>query len=57
MDVSNVQMVSVKFNGIVILNPYSAMTKQEALVFAAWIVTLADDNDEFEKILTAVHNI
>lgn len=30
------------------------MTKQEALLHAAWIVALADDKDEFEKILEDV---
>jgi len=30
------------------------MTKQEALVHAAWIMALADDKDEFEQILEDV---
>ena len=37
-----------------ILKPKQVMTKQEALVHAAWIVALADDKDEFERILEDV---
>jgi hypothetical protein len=33
------------------------MSKADALVFAAWIVTLADDDETgFQKALDAVHN-
>ena len=39
---------------IVIAKPKQVMTKQEALVHAAWIVALADDKDEFERILEDV---
>jgi hypothetical protein len=52
-DADNKQMVGVRGNDIVILRPYPVMTKSEALVHAAWLVTLAD---EFQKVLRAVHN-
>jgi hypothetical protein len=43
---------------IIIMNPPRvAMSKADALVFAAWIVTLADDyEDGFEKALAAVRS-
>lgn len=39
---------------ILIAKPKQVMTKQEALIQAAWIVALADDKDEFERILEDV---
>lgn len=56
MNTFNKYMVGVQGENIVVLNPPDKMTKEEALTFAAWIVTLADDNEDFGDILTAVHN-
>lgn len=58
MDVFNKYMVGVQGDNIVIMSPpRSPMSKIDALVFAAWIVTLADDSEtEFQKALEAVHN-
>lgn len=58
MDTFNKHMVGVQGDNIVIMNPpREPMSKADALVFAAWIVTLADDYDGgFQKVLEAVHN-
>ena len=41
---------------IVVMKPPHEMTRSEALEFAAWIVAIADLNDEFPAILEAVQN-
>ena len=51
---TNYQLVVANKGNIVISWPKQVMTKQEALVHAAWIVALADDKDEFEQILEDV---
>jgi hypothetical protein len=53
-DVTNHQLVAANQGKIVIAKPKQVMTKQEALIHAAWIVALADDKDEFERILEDV---
>lgn len=55
---ANVHLVGVQGDRIVILNPpCQAMDKQAALVFAAWIVALADSATEtFPEILRAVQS-
>jgi hypothetical protein len=43
IDTFNKHMVGVQGGNIVVLMPpHGPMTKQEAMVFAAWLVTLAD---------------
>lgn len=52
-------VVGVAGDKIAILNlPAIAnpMSKSDALILAAYLVILADDNDEFEKIKTACMN-
>lgn len=39
---------------VMILPPRESMSKREALVLAAWLVALADENGEFERCLAAV---
>lgn len=59
MDTFNKFMVgSQGSGGIVILRPPTMpLTKEEALIFAAWIVTLAADDDaEFQQALDAVRS-
>ncbi len=51
---TNYQLVTANQGKILIAKPKQIMTKQEALLHAAWIVALADDKDEFEKILEDV---
>lgn len=56
-DIGNDQLVGIQGGErIVILNPKITMTKREALVHAAWLVAIADDNDEFSAILEEVNN-
>jgi hypothetical protein len=58
MDTFNKHMVGVQGNNILIMNPpRGPMSKEEALIFAAWIVTLADDDETgFQKALEAVRS-
>ena len=57
--VTNEQGVMVNDTGekIVISSPSMIMTKQQALIHAAWVVAMADDSanyEEFRKVLRAV---
>jgi hypothetical protein len=58
MDTFNKHMVGVQGDNILIMNPpRGPMSKADALVFAAWIVTLADyseDEKDFRNALEAV---
>jgi hypothetical protein len=58
INLANQQMVSVNRDQIVILMPRVRMSKQEALVHAAWLVALAaDDIRDFHNIVIAVANL
>ena len=55
INTGNDQMVGVMGGDIVIMNPKTRMTKEEALRHAAWLVALAfPDDGEFEAVLDAV---
>ncbi len=56
IDTANNQLVGVQGDLIRILNPVTAITKAEALCFAAWLIILADDNDEFGLYIEAVQS-
>lgn len=60
MDTMNKHLVGVQGDKIVIMMPpREPMSKPEALVFAAWIVTLADyseDEKDFRSALEAVRS-
>lgn len=58
IDTSNKFMVGVQGDNIVImLPPRGRISKRDALVFAAWIATLADDDGlNFDAALAAVQN-
>lgn len=58
MDTFNKHMVGVQGDNIVIVSPPRApMSKTDALLFAAWIVALADDDETgFQKALEAIRN-
>lgn len=57
IDLGNWQMVGVQGDFINVMMPRQQMTRDQALVHAAWIVALADDYDgRFESILKAVQN-
>ena len=58
MEVPNIQMVGVQGDSILVMMPKSKMTKQEALVHAAWLVALADSTDDkFQGILEEVWSL
>lgn len=55
MDTFNKHMVGVQGENIVIMNPpRGPISKADALTFAAWIVSLADDHEAFTDHLAAV---
>ena len=57
MDIANKYIVAANQRGIVIMvPPRNPMTNTEALTLAAWLVALADTEDEFQSILEAVQN-
>jgi hypothetical protein len=58
MDTFNKYVVGVNGDKIVILAPpRGPISKEDALMFAAWIVTLADySGEEFAKALEAVQS-
>lgn len=41
---------------LITMPPRGPIGKEDALVLAAWLVALADREDRFQKILTAVQN-
>jgi hypothetical protein len=61
MDLANKHFVGLQGQNIVILNPPSRLSKDDALLFAAWIVALADYEhdgiDAFNEVLEAVQGI
>lgn len=57
MDLFNRWMVGVNMDDIVIMMPPTRLTNDQALVFAAWIVALADPiGEKFKKTLDAICN-
>jgi hypothetical protein len=58
VDTGNYQMVSVNGGGmVVVLAPRQQMTREAALLHAAWLVAMATpEAGEFERILAAVQN-
>lgn len=44
------------YGRVVVTLPSVVMTRQEALAHAAWLVALADDDDEFAAYLAAVRS-
>ncbi len=58
MDVSNSQIVGAAGDGTVTVTwPRARMTRQEALVHAAWLVMVADPlGDEFADVMAQVQS-
>lgn len=55
MDTENKFMVSMRGSQIAFIRGIPAtMSKDDALLFAAWIVALADDGEKFNKVLVEV---
>lgn len=55
MDTENKYMVSSRNSQVAFIRGIPAtMTKDDALLFAAWIVAIADDGEKFGKILEEV---
>ena len=56
IDTANAQLVGMQGNLIRVMMPKTVMTKEEALVHAAWLVSMACDDERFKEILQAVRN-
>lgn len=56
-DTTNNGLVGLQGDMIVFLKPVGKLTKAEALNLAAWMVVLADDEDNFPALLDAVKNL
>jgi hypothetical protein len=55
IDTGNDQLVGRSGVGTIsVMVPSRLMTRQQALRHAAWLVAIADDDDEFAGILAAV---
>lgn len=57
IDTFNGQLVGVLGDDIVVMKPKNRMTKAEALLQAAWLVALAEeDAGDFQRVLDAVQS-
>jgi hypothetical protein len=61
IDVTNWQMVSLKGDEIIVMRPKVQMSPEQALVQAAWLVSMAEITDtrlegKFQQYLDAVNN-
>lgn len=56
IDTSNKFAVGVQVAGgiMIMLPPAGPISKKDALIFAAWLVTMADEKGEFQRVLEAV---
>jgi hypothetical protein len=48
-DVTNMQLVSLADETVRVMSPSAVMSREAALIHAAWIVALADRSDNFEQ--------
>jgi hypothetical protein len=56
VELGNEYMVGVHGERIVIMKPPARLSKAQALVLAAYLVALADDNQDFPAVLEGVQN-
>jgi hypothetical protein len=57
MDTTNWQLVGVRGEDVAVQAPKRIMTREQALLHAAWLVVMAGDDDQkFTEILQAVRN-
>ena len=54
LDLSNTQQVAREGDHVVILNPRTRMTQEDALILAAWLVAVVGDDGKFTEILREV---
>jgi len=57
IDVRNCQLVTTSGDKIVIVWPNVTMDHHQALVHAAWLVALVDNDERFHKILATVREV
>ena len=56
MDPLNAQMVTRKGENILVMRPQCEMTEEQALIHAAWIVSMVADDERWEEALLAVRS-
>lgn len=57
MDISNTQVVGSQGDTITVALPWRRMTRTQALVHAAWLVSVADPvGDDFAEVLAKVQS-
>ena len=56
MDTSNDSFVAISGENVLLMTRKFSFTKEEALRCAAWMVAIADENNEFPALLEAVRN-
>lgn len=56
IDPANAQFVGRWLGQVSVMMPRTLMTRQEALVHAAWLVLVADGEDDFAAYLNAVRS-
>lgn len=56
MDPANDQLVSRRGDTIVVMHPRNQMTEEQALIHAAWIVSIVADDERWEQALLAVRS-
>jgi hypothetical protein len=54
IDPTNAQLAGRQGDQVVVVLPRGRMSREEALTHAAWLVTLAEGEDEFGAYLKAV---
>jgi hypothetical protein len=55
--VENEQMVDVQGDKIQVISPSSVMTREEALIHAAWIVALADQSEDYTEFRSVLKTV
>lgn len=56
MIIANESIVALQGENVIIMNPRTVMTREQALNLAAWIVAIADREGEFNDTLRQVLN-
>lgn len=56
IDTGNYQLVGVTGDDVIVMMPKARMTRAQALLHAAWLVAIADEHNDFARVLRAVQS-
>ena len=56
IETMNDQIVAMRGEEVIVMNPKVRMSKDEALRHAAWLISIVCDDERFKDILQAVRN-